>query len=180
MKTYKKRVIIGGCLATLITSVGMLVLDHISGLEAKELIKSSLPRMNTFFNTIVLASGTILTLLLTITNISYGSQTTLKKDFYHRFIHVAKLDALVFIISVITFLLINNPLTQADNIHIKVYTYLYYSLSIISSLVCGAIVAVIIMLYEAITTLIKIIGLGVEDHPLINQENSSSSENKPS
>lgn len=177
MQAYKKRVIIGGCLATLITSIGMLILDHISGLEAKDLIKSSLPRMNTFFNTIVLASGTILTLLLTITNISYGSQTTLKKDFYHRFLHVAKLDALVFIVSVITFLLINNPLTEADDINIKIYTYLYYSLSITSSLVCGAIVAVIIMLYEAITTLIKIIGLGIEDHPLINEEDNTSQDN---
>ena len=69
MKTHIKRTIFGGIAATLITSVGMLLLDHISGLKAKELIENSLPRMNTFFNTIVLASGTILTLLLTITNI---------------------------------------------------------------------------------------------------------------
>ena len=170
MKTHIKRTIFGGIAATLITSVGMLLLDHISGLKAKELIENSLPRMNTFFNTIVLASGTILTLLLTITNISYGSNTTLKKEFYHRFIAVARLDALVFIISVITFLLINNPLTKAEGIDVKVYTYLYYSLSITSSLVCGAIVAVIIMLYEAINTLIKIIGLNKQDHPLIHSD----------
>ena len=145
-----KKVIIVGVTSALLTSVGMLVLDHISGLKAKELIENSLPRMNTFFNTVVLASGTILTLLLIITNISYGSKTTLKKKFYHRFIAIARLDALVFIVSVITFLLMNNPLTKAEGIAIEVYKYLYYGLSITSSLVCGAIVAVIIMLYEAI------------------------------
>ncbi len=67
-------------------------------------------------------------------------------------------------------MLINNPLTKAEGIDVKVYTYLYYSLSITSSLVCGAIVAVIIMLYEAITKLIKIIGLNKQDHPLIHSD----------
>jgi hypothetical protein len=161
---------IGGLLATIITSTGMFLMGHISGLEAKDLITSSLPRLNTFFNTVVLGSATILTLLLTLTNISSGSKSTLKETYYKRILKIAKLDASVFIVSVITFLLMNNPLIEADSIDMKYYSYLYYVWSSISSIVCGAIVAVIIMLYYTITTLISIVGLKVEDHPVLQNE----------
>ena len=64
----------------------------------------------------------------------------------------------------------NNPLIEADSIDMKYYSYLYYVWSSISSIVCGAIVAVIIMLYYTITTLISIVGLKVEDHPVLQKE----------
>ncbi|MDR6302252.1 hypothetical protein [Mesonia maritima] len=170
MDKFSRNSLIGGVVATVITSTGMILMGHVSGLEAKDLIISSLPRLNTFFNTVVLASATILTLLLTITNISHGSKSTLKKTYYIRILKIAKLDATVFIVSVITFLLMNNPLTEAESINTSYYSYLYYVWSSISSIVCGAIVAVIIMLYYTITTLISIVGLNKEDHPLLHNE----------
>lgn len=167
---YNKRALYGGIIATLITGTGAYLLGSLSGYEAKILIKSSLPGINTLCNTIVLASATILALLLTLLSVSSGTKSKLKEEHYRHVLLIAKIDTIVFVSAMIVFQILNIPITEADNVPNTWYSMIYYISLGISSILSGALISVVLMLYNAVTSIIKIVGLGLSDHPLIYQE----------
>ncbi len=166
LSVYTKRAILGGVLAAVFTGLGTFLLGNLSGYEAKQLIESSLPGVNTFFNTVVLASATILALLLTLMSISSASKSKLKEEHYIYVLKIARLVTIVFITSITSFLLLNLPITESDDVPNNWFRYIYYISIALASLHCGAIIAVVMMLYSTIGNIIKIVGLKEADHPL--------------
>ncbi|MEO9892037.1 hypothetical protein [Aurantibacter sp.] len=166
LSKYTKRAILGGIISMLIILLGTILLGRLSGYEAKELIKNSLDGMNTLCNTIALASATILALLLTLLGLSSTSNSKLKKDHYHHVLQIAKLDTIVFIAAVITFLLFNLPITESDQVPAAWFSTLYYISLAVSSILSAALIVVVLMLYNTVVNIIKIVGLGMTDHPL--------------
>lgn len=104
---YNKRALYGGVIATFIAGFGAFILGDLSGYEAKVLLKSSLPVINTLSNTIVLASATILALLLTLLSVSSSSDSRLKDEHYKQVLRIARIDTGVFIVALICFQLFN-------------------------------------------------------------------------
>ncbi|RMA64395.1 hypothetical protein [Ulvibacter antarcticus] len=176
LSSYNRRALYGGIIAAFITGFGAFILGNISGYEAKLLIKASLPGINTLCNTIALASATILALLLTLLSVSSGSKSKLKDSHYKQVLRIAKTDTAVFIVSLITFQLFNIPITEAENVPPSWYTNIYYISLGVSAILSGALITVVIMLYNAIVNIIKIVGLGERDHPLIFQEEEQKEE----
>tara|TARA_R110002049_G_scaffold146495_3_gene309169 strand:- start:988 stop:1533 length:546 start_codon:yes stop_codon:yes gene_type:complete len=173
---YNKRALFGGVIAAIITGMGAYLMGNISGYEAKILIKSSLSGFNTLSNTIVLASATILALLLTLLSVSASSKSKLTAEHYTHVLLIAKIDTIVFVAAMIMFQLFNIPITEADNVPSSWYSTLYYSSLGISSILSGALISVVLMLYNAVNSIIKIVGLGINDHPLIYKENEKDKE----
>ncbi len=167
---YNRRALYGGIFAAIITGIGAFILGNLSGYEAKILIKSSLPGINTLCNTIVLASATILALLLTLLSVSSGSKSRLKDDHYTQVLRIARIDTAVFIVAMICFQLFNLPITEAEDVPSNWYASIYYFSLGMSSILSGALISVVIMLYNAVVNIIKIVGLGEKDHPLIYKE----------
>lgn len=166
LSNYTKRAMLGGAISMATILLGTIMLGRLSGYEAMELIKNSLDGLNTLCNTIALASATILALLLTLLGLSSSSKSKLKKDHYIHVLQIAKLDTVVFIAAVITFLLFNLPITESDNVPANWYSMLYYISLGISSILSAALIVVVLMLYNTIVNIIKIVGLGMTDHPL--------------
>ena len=123
---YNKRALIGGIIATTFAGLGAFSLGSISGYEAKELIRSSLPGINALCNTIVLASATILALLLTLLSVSSSTKSKLNKNHYKHVLLIAKIDTIVFVTAMIVFQLLNIPVTEAENVPNSWYSYFYY------------------------------------------------------
>lgn len=167
---YTKRAILGGTICMIIILLGTLLLGRLSGYEAKVLIKNSLDGLNTLCNTIALASATILALLLTLLSLSSNSKSRLKRDHYMHVLQIAKLDTIVFIAAVITFLIFNLPITESKNVPNDWFNNLYYFSLAISSLLSAALIVVVLMLYNTVVNIIKIVGLGMTDHPLAIRE----------
>ena len=167
---YNKRALYGGIIAAIITGVGAYFMGNISGYEAKILIKSSLPGINTLCNTIVLASATILALLLTLLSVSSSTKSKLTSEHYKHVLLIAKIDTVVFVVAMIVFQLLNIPITEAENVPSTWYTSIYYISLALSSLLSGGLISVVLMLFNAVSSIIKIVGLGIEDHPLIFKE----------
>ncbi|MUH35571.1 hypothetical protein D9O36_06950 [Zobellia amurskyensis] len=170
LNKYTKRAMIGGILSVLVIIMGTILLGRLSGYEAKELIKNSVGGLNTLCNTIALASATILALLLTLLSLTSNAKSKLKEEHYRHVLQIAKLDTFVFIASVITFLLFNLPITESDNVPENWYNILYYASLAVSSILSSALIVVVLMLYNTVVSIIKIVGLGVTDHPLIYEE----------
>ncbi|MGJ8592916.1 MAG: hypothetical protein ACSHXF_10230 [Aquaticitalea sp.] len=167
---YNQRALYGGIIAALITGLGAFILGNLSGYEAKVLIKTSLPGINTLCNTVVLASATILALLLTLLSVSSGSKSKLKDDHYTQVLRIARIDTTVFIVAMICFQLFNLPITEAEDVPSSWYATIYFITLGMSSLLSGALISVVIMLYNAVVNIIKIVGLGEMDHPLIYKD----------
>jgi hypothetical protein len=167
---YNRRALYGGIISSIIMGLGAYFVGNISGYEAKVLIKSSLPGINTLCNTIALASATILALLLTLLSVSSSTKSKLTEEHYAHVLLIAKIDTTVFILAIIFFQLLNIPITEADNVPSTWYTTIYYVSLALSSLLSGGLISVVLMLFNAISSIIKIVGLEIKDHPLIYQD----------
>ncbi len=170
LSIYTKRAIMGGVFSLLFILAGSILLGNLSGYEAKVLIKNSLAGLNTLCNTIVLASATILALLLTLLGLSAESKSRLKKDHYNHVLQIAKFDTVVFVVSLLSFLLFNLPVTESDNVPANWFSTIYYIALSISALISAALIVVVLMLYNTVVNIIKIVGLGISDHPLAISE----------
>ncbi len=164
-----QRAIYGGVIATLITGFGVFLLGNVTGYEAKKLLESSLSGLNMLCNTIVLASATILALLLTLLSVSSGSKTTLKERHYLQVLSIAKFDVILFISALILFQFFNIPIIESDNVPLRWFEVIYWATLASTSIISGMMITVILMLYTAVTNLIAIVGLG-QDHPLLSTE----------
>ncbi len=173
---YTKTAVFGGIGSLLIILIGSLLLGKFSGYEAKILIQHSLHGMHTLCNTVALASATILALLLTLLGISSNSKSRLKKRHYRNVLRIARLDTVVFMAAVIVFLIFNLPITESDNVPPTWFTSLYYISLTISSVLSAALIVVVLMLYQTIANIIMIVGLDVEDHPLVVNEDGQEEE----
>lgn len=173
LSIYTKRAILGGIISMFIIGLGSFLMGELTGYEAKVLIKNSLAGINTLCNTIVLASATILALLLTVLGLSSGSKSELKPDHYKHIMQIAKLDTMVFTASLISFLLFNLPITESDNLSPTWYSTLYYISLGVTSILSASLIVVVLMLYNTVVNIIKIVGLGQKDHPLAQSEDNS-------
>lgn len=169
---YTKRAILGGVIALGVVTLGTFLMGHLSGYEAKILIRSSITGLNTLCNTIVLASATILALMLTLLGVSSSTSSTLKKDHYLHIIQLAKLDTVIFVVSLLFFLLFNLPVTESENIPENWFTIIYYITLGVTAVLSSALVVVVLMLYNTIINIIKIVGLGMTDHPLAKSKDA--------
>ena len=167
---YTKRAVFGGVLSLAVIGLGTFMLGHLSGYEAKELIKTSIGGLNTLCNTIVLASATILALMLTLLGVSTGTSSQLKKDHYNHIMRIAKIDTVIFVVALLSFLLLNLPVTESENIPPNWFSVIYYVTLGISTVLSSTLIVVVLMLYSTIVNIIKIVGLGIKDHPLISTE----------
>ena len=162
----------GGLFTAVFSGVAVYLLGSLSGFEAIQLIETTIPRISTLFTTIILASATILALILTLLGISSASTSRLKKFHYKQVLTLAKFASFLFIVALIFFQFLNLPFNEAKNIPSSWYSSIYYTILFTSSVLSGMMVTVILMLYNIIHNIIIIVGLG-EEHPLIDNDNES-------
>lgn len=153
-----KRAIVGGTIATAVALIGTLAVGHTSGAEGQHLVQSMLPTTRAFTSTAMIASATILALMLTLLSLSANANSTLKPIYYRRIRHIALVDVSVFIAATLFLLLLNLPLERADKVPMSLYSVMYYANVIFSAALGGAIIAIVLMLYHTVRDMIRIVG----------------------
>ncbi|NNC70493.1 MAG: hypothetical protein HKN90_06705, partial [Flavobacteriaceae bacterium] len=109
----------------------------------------------------------------TLSSVSTSSKSKLKEEHYQYVLKIAKLDTLLFVSSITCFLLLNLPITEAEDVPSNWFTYIYYISIALASVHCGVIITVVLMLYNTISNIIKIIGLGNDEHPLVIKDDEN-------
>ncbi|MEX0647824.1 MAG: hypothetical protein WEA56_10700 [Balneolaceae bacterium] len=166
LKVSIRRAAIGGGVSGLITFTGAWIIGDVSGNEAFVLLESALPAARSFAANVLLATSTILALMLTLLSFSYNTKINLKWAHYQRVKHIAWIDTLTLISAILTFLLLNIPLEESSNSPALWYSAFYYTSLVLSSLLSAAIITVILMLYDTIKDVIEVIGPGETDSEL--------------
>ncbi len=167
---FAKSAVLGGVIGGLVIFGGAFLLGEISEYEAKVLIEKSISGLNTLCNTVVLASATILALMLTLLGVGLRSNLNFDKHYYEHILRVAKLDTMVIVSGLVFFLIFNLPVSESENLPTNWHKILYFIALALSGILSGTFISVVLMLYNTIKNIILIEGMGVEDHPLLAKE----------
>ncbi|MBT8295238.1 MAG: hypothetical protein KJO51_02370 [Gramella sp.] len=178
MNTIVKRAIVGGIVSTVVMGSGTFILGQISGYKALDLLQNSMSGINMLCNTVILGSTTILALMLTLLGLSRSSESRLTDRHYKDVLMIAKSDTILIVAAVITFLMLNLPISESEQVNTSWYETIYYVSLGMASLLGGGFIAVVMMLYGTITNVILIVGLNIKDHPLISSEGAEEAEEK--
>ncbi len=178
MNVIIKRAIVGGVVSAVIMGIGTFILGEVSGYKARELLSSSLSGINMLCNTVILGSSTILALMLPLLSLSAGSNSRMNKVHYSHVLNIAKFDTILIIVSVITFLMLNLPITESEEVPSTWFSTIYYVSLGMAAILGGGFVAVVTMLYETISNVILIVGFGVKDHPMVEKAENEAEEAK--
>jgi len=157
-------------------ATGAFILGQISGYKAMELLKNSMSGINMLCNTVILGSTTILALMLTLLGLSRSSESRLTDRHYKNVLMIAKSDTILIVVAVITFLMLNLPISESEEVGKSWYQTIYYLSLGMASLLGGGFIAVVMMLYGTITNIILIVGLNIKEHPLISSEEAKKAE----
>lgn len=173
MSPIIKRAFVGGAVASLVMGVGTYILGEVSGYEAKELLSTSLSGINMLCNTVILGSSTILALMLTLLSLSRAARSTLSDAHYNHVLMVARTDTILIVAAVVTFLFLNLPITESQQLDTSWYSIVYYISLAMAAILGGGFIAVVTMLYGTISNVIAIIGFKQTDHPLVENDESN-------
>lgn len=173
IKVDTKRASTGGILAAAIVFTGAYLVGEASGSEAKVLLNMSLETTRSFCGTATLALGNILALMLTLLSVSASTDINLKWSHYLRVKQVALFDTITLIGAILIYLLLNVPLEQSEAASTSSgasYPMFYYATLFLASLLGGALIAVVIMLYNTIKDIIEIFGHNGKKHELVQSD----------
>lgn len=176
MNQIVKRAIVGGVVSTIVMGTGTFILGQMSGYKAMELLQNSMSGINMLCNTVILGSTTILALMLTLLGLSRSSESKLTDRHYKDVLTIAKSDTILIVAAVITFLMLNLPIGESEEVGKSWYQTIYYVSLGMAALLGGGFIAVVMMLYGTITNVILIVGLNIKDHPLISTEEAEEAE----
>ena len=170
MKSFTKKALGGGFVAAIVIGAGTFIIGEVSGYKAEALLGTALNAINVLCNTVILASSTILALMLTLLSLSRAANSKLNKEHYHRVLTLAKADTILIITAIFTFLMLNLPILESEGVPRSWYSIIYYVSLCMNAILGGGFIAVVTMLYTTIANVILIVGYRMEDHPLVDHE----------
>lgn len=165
-----KRIFVGGILAAIITLLGGYAVGRISGYEARVLLEATLPTTRFLCSAVMTATASILALMLTLLGLSSGLSVTLKPSHYIRVRRIALIDLVAFTLATLFLLLLSVPVSESDKVPTSWFTTLYYAILGISSILGGILISTVLMLYDTIKDVIRVVGLHEESSDIVVTE----------
>lgn len=157
IKVDTTRALIGGLLAAATTLIGGWTVGTATGMETFALLQTSLETARSFAGTITLALGNILALMLTLISLSAATNIDLKYGHYLRIKQISWVTACTLIAAILIYLLLNVPLSEAEEKTLPWFAYVYYTTLAASSLLGGALISIVLMLYNAAKDIIYVL-----------------------
>lgn len=167
-RAEKWRPLIGGAITAVVCLGVTLALGAQGDAEALRRVESIVPTLRFLASSLITACATILALMLTVLGLSLDSERRLVEDHYVRVRQIARWDSFGFLASVFFLLALTVPLFESEKIPSTWYSVIYYAFLTFASLLAGYVSSVVLMLYETLSDMIEAVGLGREDHPLVD------------
>lgn len=164
-----RRAIVGGGIAAITTLLGSWGMGHLAMAEARVLMETTIPTIQSFASTVTLASGTILALMLTLIGLNPGGDRRIRPAFYERVRQIAFIDANLLVFAVIVYLVLNVPVVESEKVAADWYVTIYYASIGCGSLMGGALITVVMMIYSAFDDVIGAVGSRDVDHHMIRE-----------
>ncbi len=148
--------LIGGGVAAGVAGVGVWGLGAGSGGEMKLLIESMLPSTRFLCSSVMTATATILSLMLTMLGFTSATDRDLTPEFYGHIRNIALADAVVFSAATLLLLCVSVPINESDKVPVHWFAGIYYFTLFATALIGGALISIVLMLYRAVAGIIAI------------------------
>lgn len=154
----EKKALIGGVFAAAVALVGQWLIGQIySGYEARRLVEAMAASAHYLGSAVVTASATIIALMLTMLSLSNQTEDDFDIIFYRRIKRIGVLATASLIGGILLLLFLSVPLQEADSVPSRWFTTIYYVLIGFLAVLSGLLVAIVLMLLNAITSLIDVV-----------------------
>ncbi|PAP75694.1 hypothetical protein [Rubrivirga marina] len=163
----------GGLFAAAAMAAVVITVGSVGAGEARSLLESSTPTVRSFCSTVMVVSASTLALMLTLLGLTTDTEEDIKGSHFERIRQIAFVDAAVFAGATLLLLVLIVPINDATEIPARWYVGIYFASTLIATVLGGAVISVIILLYAAIRDLVKTFGPG-EESPLLEDDSSGS------
>jgi hypothetical protein len=158
-----RRALIGGLVAGGIALAAQFTIGQIySGAEARQLLEAVIPSARALGGGIVTASASIIALMLTLLSLSHQTSSQFERVYFERIQRIALFSAIALAGSILLMLLMTMPITQSNNAPDTWFKVFYYAFIVIAAGLSGLFVAVVMMLYNAIQGIVRLLQPGVD------------------
>jgi len=145
----------GGALAAVFGIGVMILVGRVGDYEARLLLEATLPTIRFLASSVITGSATVLALMLTMLGISGQTEVDLKPTHYRRIVQVSVMSVVALIASLLLLMFLTFPLQESEQLR-SLYSVVYYVVLGISAVVGGMMVAVVLMLLNAIRQMVEI------------------------
>ena len=157
-----------------VMGIGAFTLGSFGASDSRAMVEAILPTTNFLCSSIMTASAAILALMLTVLGLTTNADVKLNTTFYRRIKQIAFYDMIVLCYSIIFLVLQCIPITESDEIPTWWYPSVYYGMLAASAILGGGMIAIVSMLYSAISSLIDVFGLEHGDHSIVASDGEHS------
>lgn len=154
-----RRAIVVALVAAVFAFLGTYTVGTIGDAKGYQLLQAIRPTTRTLCFTAIGASATILALMMTGLSIGRGWSRDFKPEHYDRIRQIALLSTLSIVVSVFLLLFFNIPIQESDSFD-RWYSFIYYSVTIVSSIIGGMLISTTFLLYNAVAVFI----LAIDPH----------------
>lgn len=145
-------------MAALVALAGQWFVGQVySGTEARNLVDALVPAARSVDSSVVAASGTILALMLTMLSLTSQASTTFDRVFYRRIRLIGFLSTLALSAGILLLLFLSIPVQESKDVPGSWFSAVYYVLMAVTAGLAGLLVAIVLMLFNAMTSLIQLL-----------------------
>ncbi len=153
-----KKALIGGIVTGSIAVVGQWTIGQVyNGYEARQLLEAVASSSLYLGGAVVTASATIIALMLTMISLSKQAEGEFDSIFYKRIQRIGTLSAVSLILGILLLLFLSIPLQESNQIPTYYFKTIYYILIVFVAGLAGLTVAVVLMLLNAMNSLIDVV-----------------------
>lgn len=162
--TGSRRAIIGGLLAAVIALFGQWLIGQVYGAyEARKFLEAMSASARYLGSSIVTASATILALMLTLISFVNQADKDFEQVFFRRIEKIGLLATIELIGGILLLLFLSVPFQESNEVPGSWFTIIYYVLIAFLAFLSGLLVAIVLMLLNAITSMIDAVRPSTHD-----------------
>ena len=153
-----KKALYGGLLTSSIAFGGQWLIGQVyNGYEARQLLEASASSALYLGGAIVTASATIIALMLTMISLTKQTEGEFDAVFFKRIQRIALLSTIALTAGILLLLFLSIPLQESDKIPTNYFKIIYYVLIVFVALISGLVIAIVLMLLNAVNSLIDVV-----------------------
>ena len=165
-----KNALIGGVVTALVMGAIFVLVGIAGGWQAQVLLESTMPTTRFLCSAVMTVSATTLALMLTLLGLSNNIEGQIKSEHFERIRQIALIDVIAFIGATVLLLAHTIPFGEDLDVAQNVYVIAYYSIMGGAALLGGTLVAMILMLYDAVRDLVQLFCSDKESDLLVDEK----------
>ncbi len=162
----------GGAIAALLMIGVEILVGNVGDWEAQAMIQKAQPTLRSFASTIMIVTSSALALMLTILGLTGEADQNVRGGHFERIRQIGLAATTVFIAATLLFMVLFVSPDQTEGVPVNLYNVVYLLITGLSSLIGGAVVGIVLMIYTAVRDIATTFGPG-DKSPLTKEEDES-------